>query len=241
MDEACPAAGSGYILVAMAPTLLLLLLAAPDAHAAPTVAALRAGLESSSGWEEVDRRAVGAAGEVVVRHKQVEGADCLEGTATAGGPVELYATLAADIDHQAGWSTWKIPYSKKLSSGASFDYAQVLDNPYPVADRFWFLRGSSFTSGAERGFRWEPIDGKTAWPQAWAEVATKFPGAIIPAINVGDWTFTPVSASQTRVRYRICTDAGGNLPDWAGQWAATKTLPTNIADLVGEVKRRTGA
>lgn len=219
-------------------TLLALTLALP-AHSADN-ATLRAGLESASGWEEVDRKKLDPVGEVVVRHKKVAGEDCLEGTATARGAVDTYVAASMDINHQGGWSTWKVPYSKKLSNGAtSFDYVQVLDNPAPVSDRYWFLRGTQFSNGADRGFRWEPIDGAAAYPEAYAEVTTKYSGAVVPSVNVGDWTFSPAGAGQTKIRYRICTNAGGSLPSWAGEFAATRTLPTNLADIAGEVGRRT--
>jgi hypothetical protein len=58
-------------------------------------------------------------------------------------------------------------------------------------------------------------------------------------VNVGDWTFSP-QGNGTRIRYRICTDAGGNIPRWVGEIAAKSTLPTNLADIVTEVKRRVG-
>jgi carbon monoxide dehydrogenase subunit G len=58
-------------------------------------------------------------------------------------------------------------------------------------------------------------------------------------VNVGDWTFTP-EGDKTRVRYRICTDAGGRIPQWMGEFAATRTLPTNVADLIRSVKKRLG-
>jgi hypothetical protein len=58
-------------------------------------------------------------------------------------------------------------------------------------------------------------------------------------VNVGDWTFTP-KGDTTTIRYRICTDAGGNIPRWVGEIAAKSTLPTNLADLVKEVRRRVG-
>jgi hypothetical protein len=203
-------------------------------------AAFAAAIDSSSGWEEVDRKAIDGVGEVVVRHKLILGQHCLEGTAYAKLPVETLLAASIDITHQGSWSTWSVPRSVKLSSGSSsFDYYQVLDNPFPIDDRYWFLHGTVVTKGADRMFMWEAIDPATLYPDALASVKTAFPSAVMTTVNVGDWTFTP-SGDQTRVRYRICTDAGGNIPDWAGQYAARTTLPTNIADLVKEVKRRVG-
>ncbi len=63
------------------------------------------------------------------------------------------------------------------------------------------------------------------------------PDAVPTRTNVGDWTFSP-GTGGTKVRYRICTDAGGNVPRWAGEMAARNTLPGNVADIVREVRRR---
>ena len=166
---------------------------------------------------------------------------CLEGTVTSSSlPVDMFARLAADVDHQPSWSSWEIPLSARLEQNAtSFDYYQVLDNPAPIADRYWFLHGATFASGDSRVFSWELVDPTTKWPAALAQVREKFPSAVMTSVNVGDWTFTPVT-NGTRVRYRICTDAGGNIPRWMGEYAATRTLPTNVADIIREVRRRVG-
>ncbi len=216
---------------------MLLLLA--DAFAA-TPAELRAGLASSQGWEEVTRKQHDGVGEIVIRHKVIAGEDCLEGTAYAPLPPDTMLAAATDIPNQPGWSTWKVPASVKLSPGAtSFDYYQVLDNPSPIADRYWFVTATSGRVGEDRVFAWELVDPATKWPAALAEVQQRFPSAVMTKVNVGDWTFTP-QGETTRLRYRICTDAGGNIPRWVGEIAATSTLPTNIADLVKEVRRRVG-
>lgn len=207
---------------------------------AATPAELRAGLASPSGWEEVTRKKVEEVGEILIRHKVVGGQDCLEGSTTAALPADVLLAAATDIPNQPKWSTWKVPASVKLSNGATaFDYYQVLDNPPPVADRYWFVTATSGKVGEDRVFTWELIDPATKWPAALADVTARFPGAVMTTVNVGDWTFTP-QADNTRIRYRICTDAGGNIPRWVGEIAATSTLPTNIADLVTEVRRRVG-
>ena len=147
---------------------------------------------------------------------------------------------ATDVRGQPKWSSHDVVASVKLTSGASsFDYYQVLDNPSPVADRYWFVHGTSGVVGNDRVFTWDQLDAGTKYPQQVAEVLAKDPGAVSTTVNLGDWTFTP-DGTETKVRYRICTDAGGNIPGWMGQIAARSTLPTNVADIVREVKRRTG-
>jgi hypothetical protein len=219
------------------PILSLALLLAPPAAAA-TTAEFRAGLANTSGWEEVARKQVDDVGEILIRHKVIGGTDCLEGSATAAVSPDILLTISYDIPGQPGWSSWKVPVSATLKkTGSELDYYQVLDNPPPIADRYWFLRGSYGRQGDDRVFTWELVDPVTTWPAALAEVKARFPDAVMTAVNVGDWTFSPVGG-QTRIRYRICTDAGGNIPRWVGEIAAKSTLPTNIADAVKEAKKR---
>ncbi|MDP2312705.1 MAG: hypothetical protein Q8P41_07355 [Pseudomonadota bacterium] len=207
---------------------------------AATTAEYRAGLAAEAGWTEVARKQADSVGEIVIRHKEIGGQDCLEGSTTAALPADALLAAAADIPTQPSWSSWKVPASVKLSGGASsLDYYQVLDNPSPIADRYWFLHGTVGRVGEDRVFTWELVDPATAWPAALAQVAAGWPDAVMTRVNVGDWTFTPQGA-VTRIRYRICTDAGGNIPRWVGEIAAKTTLPTNIADIVKEVRRRVG-
>lgn len=201
-------------------------------------ASLRAGLDAPGGWTEVERKVVADVGEVVVRHKQVLGEDCLEGSTVAALDADKLLAAAADVEGQPGWSSWKVAAARKLSTGASsFDYYQLLDNPSPVADRYWFVRATLSRRGEDRVFSWEQVNADTSYPAEAAALLSRFPGAVPTRTNLGDWTFRP-GADGTLVRYRICTDAGGNLPRWVGEIAARSTLPTNVADIVREVRRR---
>jgi len=203
--------------------------------------ALRSGLNDPNGWREVDRKKVDGVGEVVVRHKVVNEVNCLEGAASSHAAPDVLLTAAADITHQPKWSTWNVPVSVRLPGASdAFDYYQLLDNPSPVADRYWFLRASVLRNGGERVFRWELVDPQSAHPAELAKLVAQYPGAVMTQVNLGDWTFTPRSDGTTAVRYRICTDAGGSLPQWLGEFAATRTLPTNVADIVREAQRRSG-
>lgn len=199
-------------------------------------ATLRAGLESSSGWTEIQRKSVSGVGEVVVRHKEVAGQPCLEGSAHTELDADLLLREATDVRNQPSWSSQAVVASEKLTGGStSFDYYQVLDNPAPVADRFWFLHATSGLVGAARVFTWEQIDAAGRYPDRLQAVLSRWPGAVPTRVNVGDWTFTP-TAGGADVRYRICTDAGGNLPGWVGEMAARTALPTNLADIVKRVR-----
>jgi len=204
-------------------------------------AALRAGLEDAAGWKLVETKKVDGVGTVEVQHKEVHGEDCLSGSTVAALDPDVLLAAATDVEHQASWSTWKVPEARKLTPGAtSFDYYQLLDNPSPVSDRFWFVHARTSTEAGVRIFRWDQVDAATAYPTELAALQKKYPDALSTRTNLGDWTFSP-EAGGTRIRYRICTDAGGNIPRWVGEMAARSTLPTNIADLVREVKRRAGS
>ena len=197
----------------------------------------RAGLAAPSGWEEVDRKAVQGVGEIVVRHKVILGIDCLEGTTDTTVTADVLIGLAEDIPRQKAWSSWDVPVSQKLTPGAtSFDYYQILDNPYPINDRYWFLHATTVRDGENRIQRWEEVDPER-YPEALAAVRALSPDAVPTSVNVGDWTFAP-TPTGTHIRYRICTDAGGNIPRWVGEIAARTTLPTNVADIVREGLKR---
>lgn len=205
---------------------------------AATPAAYRAGLADPEGWAEISKKAIADVGEIRIRHKKILDQECLEGTAYAPLPADVLLAAATDIPNQPSWSSWRVPASVKLTTGSSeFEYYQVLDNPQPVADRYWFVKATSGRVGEDRVFTWELVEPASQWPAALADIQSKWPSAVMTTVNVGDWTFTP-QTDTTRIRYRICTDAGGHIPRWVGEIAATTTLPTNIADLVKEVRRR---
>jgi hypothetical protein len=203
-------------------------------------AALRREMEAEAGWTLVETKDVKDVGPVAIRHKQVLGEDCLEGSATAPLDADVLLAAATDIEEQPKWSSWTLPAAKRLSGTANeFDYYQLLDNPAPVADRFWFVHASASRVGNDRIFRWDQIDAASRYPEELAALQARFPGAVSTRTNLGDWTFRP-GPTGTLVRYRICTDAGGNIPRWVGEIAARSTLPGNVADFVKEARRRTG-
>lgn len=200
----------------------------------------RAALAEESGWEVISNKETEGIGPVMVRHKVIQGQDCLEGSGTTGYSADLLLKLATDVVSQPSWSTWAVRASVKLTSGAtSFDYYQLLDNPFPIHDRYWFVHATVLRQGEDRKFLWEAVDPGSKYPDALAKLLGDFPDAVMTAINVGDWTFTP-QGEQTRIRYRICTDVGGSVPSWAGEYAARTTLPTNLADLVKQARKVSG-
>jgi hypothetical protein len=150
---------------------------------------------------------------------------------------------ARDIPGNIAWSSWDLIESEFMRPGATdFDYYQYLDNPFPIKDRYWFCRATVVGDPSGPGpveFRWVPVDPAATYPDRYARIQDEHSGALQPSVNVGAWVFNTVGG-QTEVRYRICTDAGGSIPDWAGEFAALRTLPTNVADLIGAGALRAG-
>ncbi len=218
----------------MVTIMLLLILSLQAADSSAYVS----GMNDSTGWVEVDRKVIDGM-EIVVRHKEVLGTNCLEGAGIAAVSVNTLLKLATDIPNQPGWSSWDVPVSERLGGTDSrFDYFQVLDNPSPVADRYWVLRAERALVDGVGTFRWHHID-PAGTPGLTERVASTWPDAVMTRINVGDWTFAAVTGG-TSIRYRICTDAGGAIPRWVGEFAARTTLPTNLGDIVREAKKRGG-
>lgn len=189
-------------------------------------------LDDGSGWESLGTKQTDELGAVSIRHKVIQGQDCLEGSGDTTASATTLLSFAADIPRQPTWSTASVTTSANLTSpGDSFDYYQVLDLPRPLSDRYWFLHATIQRSASALVFRWEALDPAERYPEVQAAILAKEPAAVQTKINVGDWTFT-TKAGGTHIRYRICTDVGGAIPGWAGEYAARSTLPNNLADIV---------
>ena len=216
----------------------LLLLAHP-AHAVDN-AKLKAALRDPAGWIEVGERDNDQVGAVRVRHKVVDEVNCLEGIAKTTVPTDILLAAAADIWHNDDWSTQTLLLSDELMrDGDTIEYVQLMKSPPFVADRYWILRATVERGPTQTTFDWEPLP-DDAWPAAAQKVRELSKSAVTPDVNVGSWVFSPLGG-ETEVRYRLCTDAGGSLPDAIGGAAAKMALPDNIGDLVREGKRRVAA
>lgn len=198
-----------------------------------------AAIQSEHGWEDVGTFDRGGIDNIVGRHKALDGLDCLEASASTTLPAALLKELITDIPSNLQWSSADLVASVVLDHhDGGLDYYQVLNLPLPLADRFWFLRGTVSESGPVWLFSWERIDADEAWAAERSSLLVEYPGAIEIGVNVGSWALIEAPFERV-VRFRSCTDVGGSVPRWAGEKAARLMLPNNIVDLLQEGQRRT--
>lgn len=199
----------------------------------------RAAIQTDAGWVDVGSGDRDGIGPIRVRHLELSGVDCLEASTSTDLPVDIMRAVVLDIRGNTEWSSADLRSSVVLANaGGQIDYVQVAGVPTPFADRYWFLRGQVAEAGQRWTFAWERIDGQALYPQQHAQTLAANKGAVEVDVNVGSWSFAPVDAGQTEVRFRSCTNIGGSVPRWVGERAARMMLPNNIVDLIKETRRR---
>lgn len=199
-----------------------------------------ADLLDESGWVKAGSPTTTETGAIDLRTKTIAGLPCVRGEATVQVAPEKLQAVVTDIPSAKKWSSETLIASRELGrSGGSVDYYQHLDVPgwTMASDRYWVLRGTPSVNGTTHEFRWDRFDWKAAYPALATEISTKHSGSVEPATNYGAWSFTGKEGG-TQVRYTICSDPGGSIPDWLKETAATKTLPATMADVVREGKKR---
>ena len=202
-------------------------------------------LLADAGWTALATPQTKATGTIDLRMKEIGGTPCLRGDATVNASRDTLLEVVKDIPAAKSFSSETLLESKFLNvaSQKKRHYYQHLDVPNwtMASDRFWILQGYNAHQGDLKAYRWERFDWRTAYPEVAADIDKNHGNAIEPQTNWGAWEFRPGNGGETLVRYYICSDAGGSLPDWVSKAAATKTLPNTMADIVGEAQRRAGS
>ena len=106
-----------------------------------------------------------------------------------------------------------------------------------IHDRFWILRAEALEEPDARGYRWSRVDGATSHPAVVEAARALDPGAMEPPVMWGEWRFEDRDGA-TLVTWRGCQDIGGSVPMWVQLWAAGRSLPAAVADLIHEAERR---
>lgn len=196
-------------------------------------------LTADAGWKPLaDRNS--DIGKVSVSVKHIDGVPCLRGETMAEASVDALLDVARDITSASEWSSAGVTKAKVLAKGDRWlEYMQFLDVPNWTmsVDRFWVVRGA-WKRSADGGvvFSWQRI-GDDRYNDTRLEVLKAAPTALELPVNFGAWSFRPDQAG-TRVRYEICSDIGGTVPASVQRWVASGSLPTTVADLVTEARRR---
>lgn len=212
----------------------LLLLLALDAQAADHS---WSAFDNTAAWEQVATRSSDI-GDMPVYLQVIDGLRCLQATADVDKtPGQLFA-VATDFPSATRWSSAKLSRSEVLARGDNwYEYLQRLEVPgwTSASDRYWIMRGSRMDQGGTIRLRWDRVpDG--SYVELRAEMQADG-GAIEPPVNWGEWVFEPRD-SGARVYYRLCSDPGGSIPGFVERWAATRTMPDAVVDLVKEARRR---
>ena len=196
-------------------------------------------LRSDDGWT-VQARVETAVGTVVVSKKLVDGFPCFKGETEYDGvlDVPLMIEVAADAESAMRWSSAGVTEAETLARTTEYaEYYQFLDLPFPLSDRYWFLRGYFDREDDVHYFRWEPLVNGGAHKARYDEVNAAHPDALETTLNIGSWILY-VHSGKTHVEDRLCSHPGGNVPISMQSIATSKTLPTNVSEIIQETKRR---
>jgi len=218
----------------MTPNLLLLFIAVTEAYN-PTWTELK----SDDGWVVQDTIQT-EVGMVVVSKKIVDSFPCFKGEIEYDGVLDipLMIEVAADAESAIQWSSAGVTEAETLARTTNYaDYYQYLDLPFPLSDRFWMLRGYFEQEGEVYYFRWEPLVKGGGHNKKYQQVRTKHPDALETDINIGSWILHNYDG-KTHVEDRLCSHPGGAVPVSMQSIATSKTLPTNVAEIIMETKRR---
>jgi hypothetical protein len=178
------------------------------------------------------------AGPMVVSTTRGTDAVCWQAAVHTEATMASLKAVVTDQDHAARWSTAHLVESRTLSrDGASFTYLQHMSPPSwtLTQDRFWVAEGTLTTGGdGVVRMQWHRVSAADAAPDVHARLAED---AVEVPVNEGEWRFMP-DATGVDVRYRACTDPGGSLPTWLQRIVSRRTLPQQVAAVVGEARRR---
>ncbi len=200
-------------------------------------------LYADAGWEEVTVAKTKDAGEVDIRLKVIEGGPCLRGTLQVNVPAKNLYDVVTDIPSAPSFSSEALHASRFLSQKEKHsEYYQHLDVPNwtMAADRYWVLRGTDLSTADTLVYQWDRFDWKASYPELAASIAAEHASAVEVSPNFGAWKFTEKDGT-THAKYYLCSNPGGNLPEWLQKAAATKTLPNTVADVVREARKRAGS
>lgn len=211
---------------------MALWLAQPASAAEPGFLAF----ESRAGWNTLLSRPDGEP-PMHISRKKVEGVSCFQAVSRTKSSIETLVGIVTNMDDALSWSSVELHSSRILARGPGWwTYVQHLDIPTwtLVRDRFWIVTGrlTRESDGSAR-LRWTRVDAATVYPEIHARLTGELDSVETP-LNMGEWVFRP----DGEVRYHVCADSGGMLPDFLQRSATRRTLPDNVDALLTEAARR---
>ena len=197
-------------------------------------------IESDTGWEHLTTRNHDVAGPVQVYRTTIKDITCFMGEGHTTIARDKLLNVALDIKGTIDWSSADVSDGDILSrSGNELDYYQYLDVPgwTMASDRFWFLHGKIVEETNKTVFHWTRLENGGAHSAKHADIVAANSSAIEPPVNVGAWEFLS-TGENNRIRYYVCTDAGGSIPRAVQNFGTKSTLPDNVGDIIREAKKR---
>ena len=152
-----------------------------------------------------------------------------EGTAIGivEAPVEVVFNVVTANEEFAEFMPYVTKSRVKMApEGVLLNY-QYLDLPFPVGDRHYAIKIRN-----SRKFQ----DGQLLLSSSWTYL--KDSGNIKD--TYGSWLLKPYGVNKTLAQYIVCTDPGGDIPNWAQNMATKISLPkiiTRVRERVAALQR----
>lgn len=211
------------------------------AVAGPSAASIHATLHDDSGWSYHAER-----NGVTVYEKPISalGTKGYKGVMTIDVDPDLLFSIICDTEGHLSFSP-SLAASKVIArNGDRYDYYQVAETPalVPISDRFWFNQAHMRRDVTKPGHHlrtWAPID-PGLYPETFAAVQSRFPDAVLVAVNYGSWEIMPQADGTNQLTYHAVTHPGGNVPTSVFETLAARSLPDNMLTFVNQARARAG-
>lgn len=137
------------------------------------------------------------------------------------------AWLAVTDDHPVDTVEGLTQVALQGAWGQDKHLYQLLDLPWPLADRHWVLASTTNRALAAASGAWERAwENAPDWlPRARDKVgAERFDAALGVPVNRGSWLLVEVDASHTLAVYQAVADLGGGVPPAAAEAYTSATI-----------------
>jgi len=198
-------------------------------------------LLEEAGWAHQAKVKADEVGTVRIETRTIGGKSCVRALAQTDVAIAHLLGVVVDVAAAPAFLSQGPTTAPWLhQQGDETVYVQYMNIPgwTMMSDRFWFARAVVRKTSSETFLQWDGLaDPAAEYPAEYKAMRASHPKAVEPELNVGSWGFRRVN-SVTHMRYSLCTDVGGSVPQWVQNTATRSTLPTVVTDVVREARRR---